>query len=501
MIEWLQTLDPLSLQTGLLAGLLAAMLTAWLAWRQGQKAAETRLRPEISQARELLEIQQDELKTAADRQLQQAGDLSALQATREALNNQLQGLKSDFEKSQQQLQEYRDRLADEEQARARLDTRLQDKEQYFHDQLQKLENAEQRLTESFERLAGKIFEDRSQKLSDLNTKQLDGMLKPLGEKLQDFRTTVTESHKQEIAQHKVLQEKLKDLEKLNERLHGDAENLTKALTSGVKAQGNWGEQQLERLLELAGLVRGREYSTQVSITTESGSRIQPDLVLHLPEGKSIIMDSKVSLTDWTRFQAEQDEARADKHLKAHIQSIKTHIRELAEKRYAEVPELNALDFVLMFVPIESALIEALRREPGLPAYALENKVALLSPTNFLATLRTVASVWSVHKQNSNARIIADRAGKLYDKFVGFVDSLKTVGERLQQAQSSYDKTFGQLSQGAGNLIRQTEMLKELGARSSKQLDQNLTETAREDDKDNPALRVIHTDDDRQDKGS
>ena len=359
-----------------------------------------------------------------------------------------------------------------------LQTRISDREQHYREQIEKLEQAESRLAENFERLAGRIFEDRSEKLSDLNTRQLDTLLKPLGEKLNDFRSTVENAHKQETAQHEVMKEKIGDLEKLNDRLHKDATNLSRALTSNVKAQGNWGEQQLERLLEISGLHKGREYSTQYSVTTESGQRVQPDLVLHLPEDKAIVLDSKVSLVAWTRYQAcDDDGAGRAAVLKDHIESIRQHIRGLAEKRYAEVPELNALDFVLMFVPIESALIEALQADPELPEFALRNKVALLSPTNFLATMRTVGSVWSVHKQNRNAQEIARRAGLLYDKFSGFVDNLQAVGDRLRQAQQSYDTAFSQLSTGAGNLLRQTEQLSELGARNTRQIDQKLVEKA------------------------
>jgi len=335
--------------------------------------------------------------------------------------------------------------------------------------------SERRMNDAFERLAGRIFEERSEKLSQLNEKQLDAVLKPLGEQLNDFRRTVAETHKDETAQNRVLQEKLKQLEQLNVRLHADATNLTKALTRSSKAQGNWGEQQLERLLELAGLHKGREFHTQVSVTTDSGQRVQPDLVLSLPEGKSIVMDSKVSLTAWLRYQAEEDPELRPAHLKNHIQSIRQHIKSLGARRYAEVADLNALDFVLMFVPIESALIEALQTDPELPAYALQNKVALLSPTNLLATLRTVGSVWAIHRQNTNAQEIAGRAGRLYDKFADFVTALQQIGDRLRQAQESYETAFNRLSTGTGNLMRQAEMLKELGARASKQIETPLTE--------------------------
>jgi DNA recombination protein RmuC len=363
-----------------------------------------------------------------------------------------------------------------------LQARIADRELHFREQIAKLEEAEKRLSENFERLAGRIFEERSQKLSELNTKQLDAILKPLGDRLGEFRSTVESAHREETAQHQVMKAKIGDLEKLNERLHQDATNLSRALTSNVKAQGNWGEQQLERLLEISGLQKGREYSTQYSVITEGGQRIQPDLVVHLPEGKAIVLDSKVSLVAWTRLQAaDDDEARAAA-LKDHVGALRAQVKNLGEKRYAEIPELNSLDFVLMFVPIEAALIAALQADPELAEFALRNKVALLSPTNFLATMRTVGSVWAVHKQNRNAQEIARRAGLLYDKFAGFVDNLQQVGDRLRQAQQSYDAAFSQLSSGAGNLLRQTEQLRELGARNTRQIDPALS--------DQPAKEVL-----------
>ena len=425
MNEWLirQGVDSpqTALVMGLLVGLLLAMAAAWAASRRSARLKQQSLRPEID----------------------------ALAA---------------------RLEESRGALAAAEQERAVLETRLADREQHYREQIAKLEEAEKRLADNFERLAGKIFEERSQKLSDLNTKQIDGILRPLGEKLSEFRNTVEAAHREETAQHQVMKAKIVDLEKLNERLHEDATNLSRALTSNVKAQGTWGEQQLERLLEISGLQKGQEYSTQYSVTTEGGQRVQPDLVLHLPEGKSIVLDSKVSLVAWTRLQSAGDDESRATALKEHVQSLRQHVRSLGEKRYAEIPELNSLDFVLMFVPIEGALIAALQADPELAEFALRNKVALLSPTNFLATMRTVGSVWAVHKQNRNAQEIAGRAGLLYDKFAGFVDNLRQVGDRLQQARQSYDAALGQLSTGPGNLMRQAEMLRELGARSTKRIE-------------------------------
>ena len=394
----------------------------------------------------------------------------ASRAERERFEPEITGL-------QKRLDQTRSELTQARQDNAGQLARNEERERSFQQQIKQLEQAELRLSEQFERLAGKIFEERSEKFSDLNRKQLVVLLAPLSEKLVEFRNTVTETHRQETAQHQVLHSRLKDLEQLNERLHADATHLTSALTTNVKAQGNWGEQQLERLLELAGLQKGQDYSTQFSITTDDGQRVQPDLVVHLPEAKSIVLDSKVSLLAWTRYQSAESDVERDKALKEHIASIRQHIRNLGEKRYAELPGLDALDFVLMFVPVEAALIAALQSDPELPVFALNHRIALISPTNFLATMRTVASVWAVHRQNRNAHEIARRAGLLYDKFCGFIENLQKLGERLSQAQQSYDEAFGQLTTGAGNLVRQTEMLRELGARNTRQLEAGLRDTA------------------------
>jgi DNA recombination protein RmuC len=446
MIEWLGQLDInsviLGLLVGLLIGIMAAVVIARSARRKGAEAEAERLTP-----------------------------LNA-------------GLEEDLKIREEELAEARRDLAVTE-------TRLE--EQNLHHKAEKasLEEAEKRLNESFERLAGKVFDERSKRFTELSEKQLSGLLKPLTKDLETFRSTVDKNSREDIRQHAALQEKLKQMEGLNERLHKEAQSLTKALTRDVKAQGNWGEQQLERLMELAGLVKGEHYYTQVSTTGNSGERLQPDFVLRLPEQRSIILDSKVSLTAWTRFQSEEDEAQRDTLLAEHVASIRAHISGLGKKNYPDVEELNALDFVLMFVPIESALIAALQNDPGLPEYALQHRVALLSPANFLATVRTVASVWQVHKQNTNAQDIARRAGLLYDKFVGFIDNLKAVGTRLDQAQQSFHDAYNQLTAGAGNLVGQTEKLSKLGARHAKQLDAALVDKAVGDSlEDDGHLRLV-----------
>ncbi len=453
MNEWLTQLDINSVIMGLLAGLIialiGAMVSARIARRKGAEAELERLQP---------------------------------------LNETLEA----------SLKASEEELSEVQRALAITETRLEEQQQHHRAEKASLEQAEKRLTESFDRLAGKVFDERSSQFTQLSEKQLSGLLKPLAKDLETFRSTVDKNSREDIRQHAALQEKLKQMESLNERLHKEAQNLTKALTSDVKAQGNWGEQQLERLMELAGLVKGEHYYTQVSTVGNNGERLQPDFVLKLPENRSIILDSKVSLTAWTRYQSEEDEGRRDTLLTEHVASIKAHISGLGKKNYPDVEELNALDFVLMFVPIESALIVALQKDPSLPEYALQQRVALLSPANFLATVRTVASVWQVHKQNTNAQDIARRAGLLYDKFVGFTENLKAVGMRLEQARKAYDDAYSQLTTGAGNLVGQTDKLSKLGARHAKQLEAGMLEKAVGDSiEDEGHLRLIKKDGEEQ----
>lgn len=446
-------IDPrlLALAAGLLPGLL---LAAWFWWRWS-----------VATRRHAVE------------HLHLAEEIAALQASNQALQQRREELRDELESLQGALRAAEHQTQTLERERVGLSTRMEEKERHFEQQLTILREAEQRLAESFQNVASRIFEDRSQKFTEQNKHQVESLLKPMREQLGEFNKTVQDTHKEELKQHSALRERLMQLEQLNVNLEREARDLTRALTTQAKTQGNWGEQQLQRLLEMAGLTRGREFALQYSVTSESGARVQPDVVLFLPEEKTIVMDAKVSLNAWTRYTAAEDAADAERALNEHVAAIRQHINGLSEKRYPEVAELNALDFVLMFIPIEGALTEALNRDPGLAEYALQRRVSLLSGTNLLATLRTVASIWQIHNQNANAQKIASRAGLLYDKFVTFTESLKKIGDRIRQAQTSYDAALGQLSTGHGNLVRQTEMLKELGVSSSKQMDPRLLESA------------------------
>ncbi len=439
---WLQSLDPISLTIGILSGLLFALVAGILAWRSGAR-----------RGREAADVETTALR----------GELELEAKALEAVRREAGVLDEALDEAKREL--------------AVVSARMEEQQAHFERERGNQHDAEKRWTENFERLSGRILENRAKQFSELSEKQLETLLKPLSKDLQTFRGQVEQSHKQELEQHAALRERLQQLEHLNEQLHEDARNLTRALTADVKSQGGWGEQQLEKLLEMSGLKKGENYHTQFSVTGRDGERLQPDLVLLLPEGRTIVMDSKVSLTAWARLQAAEDEAERERQLADHVRSIKAHIDGLSARNYAGVEELNALDFVLMFVPVEASLIAALHQDPGLPEYALKKRVALLSPANFLATVRTVASVWMVHKQNTHARDIAARAGLLYDKFVGFTENLAQVGERLKQARRAYDSALGQLSTGPGNLVGQAEKLRKLGAKHQKQLDEGLTERA------------------------
>jgi len=459
MNDWLNSLDGTSVLLGAALLLVPALLGLWLAHRRGARGAADLARVE----RQALEEKLAEREQALSRSDERSASLDA------------------------QLDQARQELV---QSR----TRLEEQQKHHASERSALEAAEKRLAENFERLAGRVFDQRSKQFTELSERQLNTLLQPLTKDLESFRGKVEETHKAETEQHAALREKLTQLEGLNQQLHEDARNLTRALTADVKAQGGWGEQQLEKLLELSGLRKGENYHTQYSVTGRNGERLQPDLVLLLPEGRTIVMDSKVSLTAWTRYQAADTEDERQRQLADHIKSLRAHIDGLSNKNYAGVEALNALDFVLMFVPIESALIAALQHDPALTEYALKRRVALLSPANFLATVRTVASVWMVHKQNANARDIADRAGLLYDKFVGFADNLKQVGARLDQARTAYDGAVSQLSSGRGNLVGQAEKLRALGAKHSKQLDEGLVEASGEASEDEKSLRIVKGED-------
>jgi DNA recombination protein RmuC len=309
---------------------------------------------------------------------------------------------------------------------------------------------------------------------------MGSLLNPLREQLGEFRRRVDEVYDKENKERGALQSEIAALKNLNQRISEDAVNLTRALKGDAQAQGAWGEMVLERVLEASGLQKGRGYEVQVTLADEAGGRPRPDVIVHLPEGRDIVVDAKVSLTAYERYCRAADGAERNMQLSAHLASLRKHVRELADKRYADLPGVNSLEFVLMFVPVEAAYIEAVHNDDALHAFALERQVVIVTVSTLLATLRTVESLWRNADRNRNAQEIAERAGRLYDKFAGFVDDLDEARSRVAAAAKSLDAASGKLSTGSGNLLRQVEMLRELGARASKALPADARERASQD---------------------
>nr|WP_297169360.1 DNA recombination protein RmuC [uncultured Dysgonomonas sp.] len=358
---------------------------------------------------------------------------------------------------------------------ANLRANLQAKEEQLKHQQSELVNTREQLNKDFQILANKILEEKSSRFTDINRLNMESILKPLGEKLSEFKTKVEETYDKESKQRFSLEERIRELVALNHQISEDANNLTKALKGNNKIQGNWGEMILESILEKSGLKKGEEYFSQDMLTDENGQKIvnsenkalQPDIVILYPGGRKIVIDSKVSLNGYIRYvEADMDEMRIIAE-KEHITSIKKHIDELSGKAYQDY--IESLDFVMMFIPNEPAYILAMQLDPGLWDYAYRKRILLISPTNLIASLKVVADLWKREAQSRNAQEIAKRGAILYDKFTGFVETLQEIGKNIDRTQKSYDKAFIQLKDGNGNLIRQAEMLKELGIKPQKEL--------------------------------
>ncbi len=340
-------------------------------------------------------------------------------------------------------------------------------------QKQEVEQLQTHFSKEFELLANKIFEEKSKNFTEQNKVNIEGTLKPLREKINEFQTKIESSHKENQTSNAALNEQIRNLKDLNLQMTKEATNLTKALKGEMKSQGNWGEVILEKVLEYSGLVKDVEYKTQDSTTDEDGRRLQPDVVVLLPDEKHVIIDSKVALVAYEKSVSAEDEQERDKYLKQHILAFRNHIKSLSEKNYQHLGAYTTPDFVLMFVPIEASFGAALQGDSDLFNYAWDRKIVIVSPSTLLATLRTIASVWKQEKQTRNAQEIAEQGGKLYDKFVAFVEDLNKLGDRLRQAQASYDDSMKKLSDGSGNLVRRAEKIRELGAKTSKTLPENL----------------------------
>ena len=401
-----------------------------------------------------------------------------------------QALQERFDELQDERQQGQHKLDQQQALLIKLTARLKDAEATLRserlaaaEKLQLQQEAEQRLSQQFENLANRIFEQNSGNFRELNQNSLDLLLTPLKEQLEGFRRQVGETHAQETAQRHSLKFELERLAELNARMTEEAAALTRALKGDSKQQGNWGEVVLARILSECGLREGHEYHTQVNIEVEKGKRYQPDVIVHLPQEKDIIIDAKVSLTAYERWYNADDELEKAVALKEHVASVRNHIRELGRKDYQQLPGVRTLDYVLMFVAVEPAFLTAMEADPSLVRYGLDNNILLVSPTNLMVALRTIENLWRYERQNQNARQIAERAGRLYEKLRLFVEEMQQMGGSLHKAQESYDKAMGRLVNGRGNLIAQVERFRELGVEVTKSLPEPLVERALERDKE------------------
>ena len=357
---------------------------------------------------------------------------------------------------------------------AQLTITLELERSQVKERLEFREDTRKQLSNQFKTLASEILEEKSKKFTDQNKINLDQILEPLKIKISEFQGKVQEVYIQEGKDRSALSEQVKQLMSLNNQLSDDAHNLTQALKGQSKAQGNWGELILERVLEASGLRKGHEYNVQVSHARDDGTRAQPDVVIHLPENRNLIIDAKVSLTAYEIHANSDNDPERSVAIKKHLESVRSHIKELSEKNYHQLYGLQSFDFVLMFIPVEPAFMLAISNDNNLWLESWKKNILLVSPSTLLFVVRTVAHLWKQEQQSRNAQEIASRGAELYNKLAGFVEDLDMLGKRLQQAQISYDDAYSKFSKGKGNVIRQAEMLKELGIKPNKPISQSLT---------------------------
>ena len=378
-----------------------------------------------------------------------------------------------------ELEKMRAELATKMVEQATTVTKMEGLKEQLAEQKQAMADLQKRLTTEFENMANRILKERAAELSETSKKDLSAILNPLKDNIAEFKQQVREAYSLEMRDKAGLREQLKLLTEQNARISDEANNLTKALKGDVKQQGNWGEIVLERVLEMSGLHIGREFEREAVSKDDSDANKRPDVIVHLPDNKHVVIDSKVSLVAYDRLVNAPDNAAYETALKDQVSSLKKHVNELAAKNYPNLPGLNAPDFVLMFVPIEAMFSVAVDADKNLFAYAWEKKIVIVSPTTLLATLRTIASIWQQENQTKNAFEIARLGGVLYDKMVGFIDDFQKIKRSLDAADKAYNDALGKMSTGKGNMLNTATRIKELGAKAGKTIPQNLLQDAEE----------------------
>ncbi|HCX73558.1 MAG TPA: DNA recombination protein RmuC [Candidatus Cloacimonas sp.] len=412
-------------------------------------------------------------KPQNDQQIQKLREeVQLLHSENTKLKTQKEYLEQQQQKLTQQLTEKSDKVLELSNVNSQIKTENKNLQQKMAEHEAELEDLQAKFKDSFQNLANEILEDKSKRFTEKNQQNLRELLTPLHERIKEFETKVENTHKENLKSNISLTEQLKQLQQLNQQISDDANNLTKALKGEVKVQGNWGEVILERILEESGLRKGVEYETQPSYTDENRKRLQPDVVIKLPEDKHIIIDSKVSLLAYEQLVAAENEAKQQAHLKKLLTSVKNHIKELEKKHYSNIQQINSPDFVLMFMPIEGSFALVMQQDSDLYRFALAKQIVIVSPTTLLATLRTISYIWRQENQTKNAMEIARQSGLLYDKFVGFLDDMEKIDTNIKRARNAYDAAINKLSTGRGNLVTRVEKLRDMGAQSSKKIPEN-----------------------------
>ncbi len=458
---FVQVTPPVMLLLAALAGFVGAALLVHLLGKSRQRAA---LEQQRTDSEQLLQKLQQELQ----QQLTGLREQKLVLETREqGKQEQLAALTVSLRERDQSIAELQQQLSEQAAAMASLQTELTQQRQAATDRIKTLEETRQQLSRDFELLANRIFDEKTERFDKHSRSTLDAALSPLREQLKDFKQKVEDVYDKDSKERVSLVAELGQLKQLNQQMSTDALNLTNALKGDNKAQGNWGEVILERVLEESGLHKGREYDTQVSLKSEQGQRRNPDIIIRLPENKDIIIDSKVSLLHYERYCNSDDESERQQALKEHIASVRGHINGLSIKDYEKLDGIRTLDFVFIFIPIESAFMAAFEHDQAMFKDAYEKNIIVVGPTTLLATLRTVQSIWRYERQNKNAEEIARQAGAMHDKFIGFINDLDKISEHLAKAGLAHDSAMNKLSDGKGNLVNSTLRLEKLGAKVKK----------------------------------
>ncbi|ARN76509.1 recombinase RmuC [Oceanicoccus sagamiensis] len=422
-----------------------------------------------SRQAELLQQHQQEQQQGQQQAAELKTQLLVLESQAEAKAEQLGKAEAELSSRDHALAASQQQLSEQGAQMAALRTELQQQRESAEDKIKTLEETRQQLSREFELLANRIFDEKTERFNKNSKSTLDTALTPLREQLKDFKQKVEDVYDKDSKERVSLSAELGQLKQLNQQMSADALNLTNALKGDNKAQGNWGEVILERVLEESGLHKGREYETQVSLKAGEGRTQQPDVIVRLPENKDLIIDSKVSLVHYERYCNGEDHSDREQALKDHIASVRAHIKGLSIKNYEGLEGLRTLDFVLIFIPIESAFMAAFEHDQAMFKEAYEKNIIVVGPTTLLATLRTIQSIWRYERQNKNAEEIARQAGAMHDKFAGFITDLDKIQDHLERAGQAHQSAMNKLKTGKGNLVGSTQRLEKLGAKVKKSL--------------------------------